>query len=367
MSPLLLVSSGEASGDRMAALTLTALGRSVLAAGMGGAASAAAGLDELVPRDIQGLMGVAQVAKRWAAIDHAHRTLRTWAMSHRPRAALLVGFTSFHERLGRELRAQGIRVLWCAAPQVWAWRSSRLRTMHRCADRLAVILPFEERLWRRAGYDARYVGHPAVEQCTWNDVPARRLVVLCGSRTQEARALGPSLVEAARQWIRARSGWSAELVLAPSVDRLVADRLRSSAVAHGMGVCAADPLRGAATVLSRYDLALCASGTASLEAALSATPPVVVYSAGPAMRLLARALLRVPDIGLPNLLLGRRAFPEVIDARPAPAALCDALDALRAHSARALSDCREVVSLLQPPDHRLFGDRVAEMIRDLLD
>src|SRR6185369_1074014 len=99
------------------------------------------------------------------------------AAASRPRAALLVNATELNQRLGRYLRRLGVRVLWCVAPQVWAWRPGRIDALRGACDRLAVILPFEEALWRRAGYDARYVGHPSLE-------PRRR------SRAEVRAALG---------------------------------------------------------------------------------------------------------------------------------------------------------------------------------
>ncbi len=366
MSREILVSSGEASGDRMAALVLQALGTRVQGHGMGGPASAAAGLVELVPRDFHGVMGIARVARHAPSILSAYRTLLAWADDARPGAALLVGFTDFHQHLGRALRRRGVPVLWCAAPQVWAWRPSRLDTLHTCADRLAVVLPFEERLWRQAGHAAGYVGHPALDSCRWNDSPTRRLAVLCGSREQEVRATSAALIDAARLWVRSRPSWSADVLVAASLSEQATSHLGLMARDAGLSIVRCSALQGAAAALADYDVALCASGTASLEAALSATPPVVAYRTHALLRLAAWALLQTPDIALPNVVLGRRAFPEIVQDRLDSRELLEALEAVVAHRSRCIDACARLNERMRVDDGRTFGDRVAQMLDGLM-
>jgi len=362
----ILMSSGEASGDRMAAMVLRALGGSVRAFGMGGQASVAAGLREVASRDIHGLMGVVGVATRWRAVLRSFRDLTGWARAVRPAAAVLFGFTTFHELAGKVLRRQGTPVLWCAAPQVWAWRESRLRTMRDSVDRLAVILPFEQPLWAAHGYDVRYVGHPAMDQCAWGGGRVRRLAVLCGSREHEARSLGPLLTDAAARWVALRPDWSADMLLAPSLRPATKAWLRQMALQSGLAVVETPTPSGAAGLVETYEAALCASGTASLEAAISGVPPVVVYRTNRPLRLAARLMLRTRDIALPNVLLGRRAFPEITADHPAPADVMQALDAVMDNRARHLAACAETRRILQLQDGSTFGDRVGRMVAELV-
>jgi len=362
----ILVSSGEASGDRMAAMVLRALGDSVRAFGMGGQASVEAGLRKIVSRDIHGLMGVVRVAANGWAVVRSFRELTGWARAARPAVAVLFGFTTFHELAGKALRTQGTPVIWCAAPQVWAWRESRLRTMRESVDRLAVILPFEQPLWAAHGYDVRYVGHPAMDQCRWGGGPTHRLAVLCGSREQEARSLGPLLLDSAARWVALRPGWRAELLLAPSLHPETKAWLRAMASHSGLAAVEVPALSGAAGLIETYEIALCASGTASLEAAISGAPPVVVYRTNQPLRLAARLMLRTKDIALPNVLLGRRAFPEITADHPVPADLMQALDAVMDNRARHLASCARVRQILQLQDGSTFGDRVGQMVGELV-
>ncbi len=99
---------------------------------------------------------------RWGVVRSWRRVMRA-VRARRPRAALLVNYTEYNSRLAPRLQAEGVRVLWYGAPQVWAWRPGRTTSLRTCVDRMAVMLPFEEAIWRAAGVDAHYVGHPALE------------------------------------------------------------------------------------------------------------------------------------------------------------------------------------------------------------
>ena len=183
----LLVCGAEPSSDRIASMTLSALsnaGANLQSFGVGGEASQASGMEVLEPLTGLAAMGWIPATRRAWALQRAFRVLVRECRRRRPGQALLIGFTSFNQALGRELRSMGIRVLWCVAPQVWAWRPSRLDTLRHSVDRLAVLFPFEEPLWRRHGYDVHYVGHPAVELTTYADSTSfpPRLAVMMGSR-----------------------------------------------------------------------------------------------------------------------------------------------------------------------------------------
>ena len=363
----ILVSAGEASGDRMAALALQALHGEVEAFGMGGAACEATGVELVADMRAVNAMGLARVAVKANAVRQAFRSLETTARSRRPHAALLVGNSAFNELLGRRLRSAGIPVLWCAAPQVWAWGRWRLRSMRASVDKLAVTLPFEEPLWRERGYDARYVGHPSVEVTRW-DASHRDncLAVLCGSRNQEAEGAGTVLLQAASAWVRTHHDWHADVLAAPSLSRNVLAALESMTRAGGMGWCVMDATDGAAPVLHRYRMALCVSGTATLEAALSGTPPVIAYQCDRLTALAARVLVRSPHIGLPNVVLGRRAFPELVQHALTPLAVLDAADTLVSQRATAIEACRALRDALSLGSGAGFGHRVASMLRELL-
>ncbi len=363
-----LVSSGEASGDRIAALVLAALGRRARAFGMGGAGSLQAGMDVLVPLSHVTAMGLWPIAGKLPALRRAFRSLLQAASVRRPPVALLIGFTSFHQALGRKLRASGVRVLWCVAPQVWAWRPSRLQSLRPSVDRLAVILPFEEPLWRRHGYDACYVGHPAMDATRRSDRAGHRprLVVLAGSRDQEVHATARPFLRAAKRFVQSHRAWKTETIVASSLSARAERTVRRQARRCGIRCLPAEPVWGAARMLSHYELALCASGTASLEATLAGVPVVVGYRCDPVTALVARRLLRTDHIALPNILLQRRAFPELVQGDLRPARIVDRLQALMDDDPAAQAACEQVRGILRHEDARDFGERLGEEVMRLV-
>jgi hypothetical protein len=157
-----LVVAGEGSGDAMAAPVVRQLG--VPAFGLGGTALGAVGMELVSDLSRTAAMGVGAVLVRAPLLIDAGRRLLSEARRRKPRAALLVGFSEFNAWLGPRLRKLGMRVLWYSPPQIWAWRGGRADTLRDACDRMAVILPFEEELWRAHGADAHYVGHPSLER-----------------------------------------------------------------------------------------------------------------------------------------------------------------------------------------------------------
>jgi lipid-A-disaccharide synthase len=357
----LLVVAGEASGDRAAAAVVARLrhaSRGVEVFGMGGAALAASGM-ELVSdlRDTTAL-GVGEVAAHLYAIARAHRCLLAAASKRRPHAALLVNYTEYNARLAPRLAARGIPVLWYGAPQIWAWRPGRATSLRRSIDRMAVVLPFEEALWRKYGVDAHYVGHPALEGRPRTRAEARALLgltplapcvaIMPGSRPHEVRRLLEPMLAGYDMVRRDRASLDARVLLASSLDTRTRDEAVRLAESMHVAVHEVDAREGASGVLPAFDATLCASGTASLEAALARAVPVVAYKVGLATELVARALVSAPYVALPNVLLGRPVFSELLqrDAQPRRFAqeIARALDGRR----RLLEACAEVEDVLGP-------------------
>ena len=378
--PSVLIVAGETSGDRIAALTVRGLARSlgapVASYGLGGEACGAAGVELVGEASGTAVMGFGDVAGRVPSIARSVGRIALRARRDPPRAALLVSFTELSTHLGRWLRGLGVRVLWCVAPQVWAWRSGRLRTLPRSLDRLAVILPFEEALWRRAGVDARYVGHPSLEAPRLPRAALRAelglngagaIAVLPGSRAGEVLRLAEPLCGAAALLRDRGFAESAQMLLAPSLDPAARSHAEGVASRYRMRSIPTDREHGAASLLNAFDLALCASGTASLEAALAGVPAVVAYRLDPLSAALARRLVRAPFMALPNILLNRRAIPELFqgDATgPSIARAAEGVLALPASEAPAIAE--ELRSILRPPSNEPFGDRVASLMEDWL-
>jgi lipid-A-disaccharide synthase len=365
--------AGEASGDRIAALAakvITARGERVY--GIGGPACRAAGVEIVADASRLAAIGLTDAVARLPALTSAVARLLAGARRSPPRAALLVNFTELNQRLGRVFRAFGVRVLWCVAPQVWAWRPGRLTALRGAIDRLAVILPFEEALWRGAGVDAHYIGHPSL------DVPAppraelrahlgipsdaTAIGVLPGSRAGEIARLAEPLAAAAAQLLADGTASAARMILAPGLDPRA--RGHAEAIAHraGIALTPGDPQHGAAKLLGAFDVVLCASGTASLEAALAGAPPVTAYRLDALSFAVARCLVRTPHIALPNVLLGRRAFPELVQDDATPARIAAAARDLLGRPDLGRERAAELRALLTPPSSRPFGERVASLL-----
>jgi lipid-A-disaccharide synthase len=357
----LLVAAGEASGDRAAANVVGVLKREaphVRVFGLGGAGLASAGATLLADLRQMTALGIGAVAAKGARIASAHAALVCAARRPSVRAALLVNYTEFNLLLAPRLRALGVRVLWYGAPQIWAWRAARGRAVRASIDRMAVILPFEEELWRSQGVDAHYVGHPSVEVDALSREEARErleltsravaVAILPGSRPHEVRELLPPMLRAFEIVRHDRASVDGRVLLAPSLDagarRFVVERAEEARVP----VFEVGPTRGAGHVLRAFDVSLCASGTAALEATLARAVPVVTYRVGIVTELVARAWLRTPFVALPNVLLRRAAFTELLQREATTPALSRALRRAIDGRRELCLACDEVDRLLGP-------------------
>jgi lipid-A-disaccharide synthase len=358
----LLVVAGEGSGDRLAAPVLERL--NVPSFGLGGPAMAAQGCRLVADQSDVAAMGLGSVVARAGRLVRAWQKLGAAIRSERPRVSLLVGFSEFNARLAPRLRRGGSHVLWYAPPQIWAWRPSRGSRLSRSSDALALTLPFEQAIWARWGARAHYVGHPALElrfatrevaRTSLGTPPTGDLVALLpGSREQEVRGHLPLLLDAFAELARRRPGIGAAVIVAPclrpEVGTWVARRARKSGLrALALGV---------PELLPAFDLALAVSGTVTLEAALARVPPVIVYRPGPIATFWARRELCVPYVGLPNLVLGEPAFPELLAQDARADRIGAAAHRLLEDRSRAIDACDRVRGALgrgieQPPSARV--------------
>jgi lipid-A-disaccharide synthase len=368
----LLVSAGEASADRICAEILRAIGGAVSPFGMGGDGSKLAGLDQVVSMSDLNIMGFSAAFSKLPTVARISNSLLNEALARNAKVALLVGTSEFNQRLGKKLRRVGLRVLFCVPPQVWAWRSSRLKSLKPSVDRLAVIFPFEQALWQSHGYDATYVGHPSLGAAAAisTSTPCGRIAVLVGSRDQEARAHGPGFAQAAQLWCDSVASRTADLLISPSLSAQVRHDLLRLCDVHNLGHRDVG-FDGACSLLGSYDAALCVSGTATLECALRACPPIIVYRASWLAVRLAKLLLTTPSIGLPNILLGESLFPEVLAPSLSPSLLAAHVDHVLLNRQLMLKACVRVrnllVEALAPPEWEAlsFGSRVAKLLEPL--
>jgi lipid-A-disaccharide synthase len=279
------------------------------------------------------VVGFSGVLARLPRIWSMYRRLLAEARSFRPQAAVLVDAPGFNLRLGPALKRLGIPIFYYIAPQVWAWDAGRAAAMARWVDRLAVILPFEEAIFRAAGVETRFVGHPLLEEVSpevAQDVFRRELGVapgvaviglLPGSRAQEVARILP-VMTAAVAGLRAGpaavpGGFAAVVAAAPGLPRTAYGAARAA------GLHVVDGRTHA--VQAHADACVVASGTATLETALLGTPHVIVYRTGRLNYGIARRLVRLRRIGLPNIIAGEDVVPELVQDECVPEAIAGRL------------------------------------------
>ena len=349
-----MISCGEPSGDLYAgALTreLRRLDPSTVVTGFGSERLRSAGAElvaDFKGLSVTGLLEVARVLPRTYAV---YRQLAGVAAATRPDVFVAIDFPDFNFRLARRMKKLGIPVVYYISPQLWAWRPGRLKTMRQIADKVLVIFPFEEAIYRRAGVPVEFVGHPLFDvsqppeprasflQRVGLD-PARPTVALLpGSRANEVNAILPGLLAAARL-IRERTP-ATQFVLARAPH--VADELLAGAREPQANIVIVDGRTD--DVLAAADVALLASGTVTVQAAIHECPMVVVYRLSPVTYRLGRPFVHVDTFAMANLVAGRSIVPELIqDAFTPDAAASQVITLLenREAVARMRADLREV-------------------------
>jgi len=358
----LLLSCGEASGDLYAgALTreLRALDGAIEVEGLGGPQFAAAGgrlIDDYRGFAVTGLTeAVFKIPRAWATL----RRLDAAARTHRPDALVVIDFPDFNLPLARQLKKSGVPVVYYVSPQIWAWRPRRLTTIGAVSDRVLVIFPFEEQIYRDGRVPVEFVGHPLVDLARASgdrddlrarlgllpDAPA--IAILPGSRPNEVARILPDLVQAAIL-IRAREP-RAHFVIAraPNLEDRLFDIAR-----HPVGLPIQIVENRTDDVLAASDLALTASGTATVQAALHDTPMVIVYRLSPITYMLGRPLVRLDTFGMVNLIAGETIVPELIQNAFTPEAVAHEAVAIlmdRARAARIRDGLARVRARLGPP------------------
>jgi lipid-A-disaccharide synthase len=365
--PRIYVSAGEPSGDAHAAAVVTALRRRLPAAqfeAFGGASLEAAGATVLDRMERFSVVGFVEALWKLPAHFRLLARARAAFAAQRYDLVVLVDYPGYHLRAAAAAHAAGLPVLYYIAPQLWAWAPGRVRRLA-AVTRLAVILPFEEAFFREHGVPATFVGHPLRDRPPPPPrAEARRalgldggrpvLGLFPGSRAQEVRRLWPAFRDAAER-VRA------EL---PTVQVVAAGTARGRYPHPGaIRIHWGDP----GLVFAAADAGLCKSGTTTLEAALADVPMVIAYRLHPVSFALAIRMLRVPHVGLVNLIAEREVAPELLQGAVTSAALAQAVRPLLDPESAAARRQREGLALVRerlgPPG---AADRVAALAAELL-
>jgi len=363
----LMVVAGEESGDAHAASLVGALRERAPGArfeffGSTGARLREAGVESVVREDDLAITGLAEIARALPRFWAAYRALKRAALERRPDAVVLVDWPDFNLALARALRRRGQRVIYYISPQLWAWRSHRVRQVRRDVDLLLTILPFEREWYTARGVShVEFVGHPfagappprtgRAEFCARHRLdPARPVIALLpGSRTKEFERIFPVMLDAAALLSERRP--EVQFVVALAARRAPEEAERAIA-AHAAARALAPRLRvahdEAREALAASDAAAVCSGTATLEAALVGTPLVVVYKVSALNWHALAHLIEVEHYGLVNLIAGERVAPELMQGDFTGESLAREMLALLepVHNARVRARLREAAARL---------------------
>lgn len=325
----MLMVAGEASADLHGSNLVKAIKAScpgVTFCGIGGTNMKQAGVKILVSSSDMAVVGLTEVLQRLHTIFRAANKLKATLKTHHPDLLILIDYPDFNLYMARIAKRLKIPVLYYISPQVWAWRSGRVKKIAKRVDRMAVILPFEEEFYRKRGVNVDYVGHPLLDAFESAiplpaGQPATRNPVVGlvpGSRREEIRNMLPIMIKSAEILKIRYPDLRCLLPLAKTIEPEFIDSfIRKSSL--NIEVHQGDIYE----VLDRCHIALVTSGTATLDAAIMAVPMVIVYKVTPLSYRIGKVLIKTSFIGLANLVAGERVVPELIQDEVTPERLAD--------------------------------------------
>lgn len=341
--PHFLIIAGEASGDLHGSNLVSAL-KAFLPhsrfSGMGGSRMQEEGVDTLFGIERMGTVGIVEVLGEFDHYYKVYRTLMKEIASRRYDAIILIDYPTLNLRLAKQGRCFDCPVFFFISPQIWAWRKGRIRDIRKSVRKMFVILPFEEKLYLDAGVDAEFLGHPFIDMVHPSrpreesrekyslNAGVKTIGLLPGSRINEVNSLLDVMIQAAEK-IRSELG-SCQFLL-PIADSINPDLIRQRLGANPLGI---QLIQGETyDVMNSCDTLIIASGSATLEAGILGCPMVIVYKLNPLTHWLARLLIKIPLVGLVNIVAGEEVVPELIQ-----------------HKVTAENISSEVLAILRTPE-----------------
>jgi lipid-A-disaccharide synthase len=330
--------AAEPSGDQLGAHLIEALKAQrpgLRFSGIGGPKMIAQGLDSDVAMERLGVRGYAEVLRRYREIVGIRRRLGDRLLRERPAAFIGIDSSDFNLDLARRFKDAGIPAIQYVSPAIWAWRGWRRRRIARSLTHLLAIYPFEPALYENEGLPVTYVGHPLADVIPFDPdkeqarlelrIPRgrRTIALLPGSRRSELLHMGDLFVQTARRLLQDLPDVH---FIVPTVSRTTRELFEAALWRHqAMDLPITLMFGHAHDALAAADLALVASGTATLECALFKTPLVITYRQATLNWMLMRRMAYLPYIGLPNILAGECIVPEFVQDKATPGALANAL------------------------------------------
>jgi lipid-A-disaccharide synthase len=318
----IMISVGEASGDLHGASVATALQDihpGVKLFGMGGRAMRAAGVDISYDIAEYSVMGFVEVIKNLPKLFKLRDNLAELMDRERPDALVIIDYADFNMRLAKIAKQKGIPVISYISPSVWVWRRGRAKNVAETVEKVAAIFPFEADVYREYGANVTFVGHPLLDivkttmtkseayQYFAADSQQPIVLLLPGSRQQEILKLLPVMLAAAEKMSKTVPNCQFFLPVASTISR---EMLQNIIKQYKISIVLTD--KNTYDLMSIANVAIAASGTVTLEAALLKLPTVIIYKVAALTYFLGKLLVKIPHISLPNIIAGRKVVPELL-------------------------------------------------------
>jgi lipid-A-disaccharide synthase len=333
MSRIMII-AGEHSGDMHGSALVQAANKinpDIEWFGIGGPLMRNAGVKTYHDIAEMAVLGLVEVLKRYGFFRKVFSEMLQLAAKNRPDLVVLVDYPGFNLRLAAKLHAMGIRVVYYICPQVWAWHQERIPKMAKIIDHLITIFPFEAQHFEGTGLRVSYAGHPLVDATRkaleQSDTPLpwkgrQRVALLPGSRSQEIRRLLPAMWQAAA--LLEKQNHHTGFIIAAADNASIAvirDTIEGIPGPAGFEIVAGHTRE----IMRQADAAIVASGTATIETALMRCPMVVIYKVSPLTYQIAKRIIKIDNIGMVNIVAGRRICPELIQADADPQKIADSI------------------------------------------
>ncbi|MGE4543902.1 MAG: lipid-A-disaccharide synthase [Pedobacter sp.] len=371
-----LIVTGEASGDLHGANLIHAAGKidpELKFFGVGGARMAEAGCDILIPAEELAVMGFVEVLGHFPTIWRAFRQLKKVLHGpQKPDVLVLIDFAEFNLLLAAQAKKAGVPVLYYVSPQVWAWRRGRVRRIASVVDRLAAIFPFEPELYKNQDIDVEYVGHPLLDEFEVTEDrtgfllksgldPHRPVIGLFpGSRKNELKYIFDTIMESA---VRLREKYPTAQFLLPVASSFRKQDMQALVAPYGLPVTLID--EDIYNIIQACDAIISVSGTVTLQIALVGTPMAIVYKLAPISYAIGRRLIRVPYIGLANIVAGRQVVKEFIQQQASPDAIASEIDAILSDAGYNRAMRNDLLTIQERMGEGGCSERVARMVSEL--
>ena len=365
--------AGEASGDQHGAKLVAAMKKKcpdIFICGMGGDALRQSGVRIVMEASELTVVGFTEVFAKIPAILKGIKRIKNLLKGLRPDLLILIDFPDFNLHIAAVAKNLNIPVLYYISPQIWAWRQGRVRRIAKLIDHMAVILPFEQQFYQKHNVPVTYVGHPLMDanlpevNPKLKNIPQDRPVIglVPGSRENEIIRHLPVMLDAVAILMKKFNQATFMISQAPSVEREQLDAVIQEH-RHAANI---EILSGRVEeVFNRCDAIIAASGTVTLQAAIHGTPMVIIYKVSPISFWLARALVRVPSIGLVNLVAGERLVPELVQHEASAENIAAALVDLLSDESK-LNQLKQQLLSLRSMLRGGASDRVAELALEIL-